>query len=465
MRLLLFLVTWLAISPSEVIANDRIRYRTPGTGTTDTVPKPAPVPAQTTPSPFRSIVKKKPKVDDKMARHSMESFSRKSHKKSSKSKTVVHKAMNFRQPGMHAKMRNHSASKKIRRMDHRSGTKKKGEMSNKKNSKNVFSKKSSSKGKKSKSKGKNKGKSKGKSKSKESSTPPSPPSIAPIAPPSNGITECVPTSGECISSFRDLNQAFASAGENEVIAICSDTTISAQSMLSPIRQSGVTLCCFDQDCRINLENEASLRVFGESFTISNLRLSGGTAGLLGGQLTIRGRGDHLIESSIFENAASGEAAVYIETMGTLTVTTSEFVESSSAGLVVLNAGLVQVEAAIFSSNGAEGMQTTWNDRRDTATAGQNIDVTNSIFTSNGGDGLVATNLGKLPKLSITFSYFVLNGNRAGTFCCATEYDAFVLSSNSGFDNMASVCQGFLVYGIGPGQTDTCFPIEASDPQV
>lgn len=244
----------------------------------------------------------------------------------------------------------------------------------------------------------------------------------------------------------------------------------ASSSLAPITASRVTLCCIgsEANCRITLNNGededslATLAVSGNSLTMSNISVFGGAVGLPRGQLTITGGGNHLIDRSTFEDSMSGSAAVYVETTGSLLVRNSEFTSSSSTGLYIMNASRVRIDTSIFSSNLFEGIVTIWDTNRsaDSATEGQDIEITNSIFTNNGFYGLLATNLGTRPRVSITLSSFTLNGNAGSTFCCASDYEILILSGNSGFGNISPDCDGFVFFGLNGSGNDLCLPFEA-----
>ena len=285
-----------------------------------------------------------------------------------------------------------------------------------------------------------------------------PPTMSPSLP-SSPTRSCQPTSGVCLRSFDAMNEAFATARPNEVISICPQASILAETRLSPIQASGVTLCCPDANCIITLE-DSTLLVVGDSFTISNIHISGGNVGTPGGQLTVVGGGRHLIESTVFENSASGDAAVYVETVGNLMIRNSEITGSSNVGLVVADASQVRVDTSIFSDNLLDGMRATWKSdgSRDLTTEGQDIGITNSIFTNNGATGLLATNMGTLPKLSVTLSFFQLNEGSGASFCCSPEYDSLELGGNSGFGNTASDCDAFLLYGFGDNESDVCLAL-------
>ena len=182
-------------------------------------------------------------------------------------------------------------------------------------------------------------------------------------------------------------------------------------------------------------------------------------------MTVVGGGSNLIENYLFENSRSGESAVYVETAGNLTIRNSEIAGSTNVGLVVVDATEVRVDTSIFSDNFSDGMKATWKSRRprDLARQGQVIAITNSIFSNNGPTGFLATNLGTLPKLSVTLSFFQLNAGSGASFCCSPEYGSLELGSNTGFGNTASNCGDFLLYGFGTEEATTCLALDTRFP--
>ena len=103
----------------------------------------------------------------------------------------------------------------------------------------------------------------------------------------------------------------------------------------------------------------------------------------------------------------------------------------------------------------------WPPERDLETEGQVITVMKSIFADNDGryGGLVASNLGTLPKLSILQNEFTGN-KRAGELCCPEYFGEIVLSGNTGASEPdEGECGGFRIWTYPGTQVMYCLDID------
>ena len=225
-----------------------------------------------------------------------------------------------------------------------------------------------------------------------------------------------------------------------------------------ISTPGVTLCCQGgmNDCRIQLLGETTtLTVTGESFTLSNISLMGGGYVYPASQLTIMSNGTHTIDGCGFYHDPNngGQGMVYINTLGDVVIRNSVFAHGY-AGLGITNAATVTIQSTEFRNNTSHGLLTELQPPRNLGTDGQILYITNSAFVENKGSGILSTNLGLLPRLSILETEFSWEGpdpyyGAAGTFCCPESYGEINFVGNFGTPNSTYdnpyTCNGFFFW--------------------
>jgi len=269
---------------------------------------------------------------------------------------------------------------------------------------------------------------------------------------------CEPTLGLCVEGESDLRKALDTTDKNTIVAICPATTLSLTSRIE-ISAPSVTLCCQGgtNDCRIQLLGETtSLVVTGESFTLSNITLTGGGYGYPATQLTITSNGTHTIDGCGFyhDPNVGGQGMLYINTLGDVVIRNSVFAHGY-AGLSITNAATMTIQSTEFRNNSHYGLLTEFQPPRSLDTDGQILRIANSAFVENQGTGILSSNLGLLPRLSILETEFSGNGQEpyygtAGTFCCPESYGEINFRGNFGTQNDrpnedGDTCNGFFFW--------------------
>ena len=290
-----------------------------------------------------------------------------------------------------------------------------------------------------------------------SSPSPSPVPSPGTAPPS---PECIPTAGTCVSTAVDL--ATQANVANAVVALCAPSIITTDSAIA-IAESSVTVCCAAADltqCVLQSSGTDSiLSVTGSSITLRDLSFLDGQGNITtGGNVAIRGNGDHVISNCAFVNGVASEAGgnLFVDTNGSILLDGSLVANGRSGrnggGMFVQNAQTVTLRNSLFQSNTAAGgtgggfFSVVVNP----SDPGQQVTIENTDFTSNSaaiGGGFFVTQLGTLPTLSILNSDFSSNVGTdaagAGALAVSLNQLKLVIVGGSGTGNQAPICPDIL----------------------
>ena len=275
----------------------------------------------------------------------------------------------------------------------------------------------------------------------------------------------------CIRQARDLIVAATTTDDNTVITICDSTTIPLESGIH-ISASNVTLRCEDKDCRIEL-GEANMIVTGDSFTLSAIDFTEGS-GYPASQLAITGNGAHLIEGSGFYNGRGGLGMLCINTLGDAVIRNSDFCYGY-IGLGIINAGKVTIESSAFRGNDKYGLYTDLEPPRSPESDHQTLNIQNSVFVQNKRTGIMSSNLGLVPTLSIIDTEFSGNGDEglgpyygmAGDFSGLASFKEVIVSGNFGTNQpsgSSNTCDGFFFepYHTDEGEDLSIYCIDIDD---
>lgn len=270
--------------------------------------------------------------------------------------------------------------------------------------------------------------------------------------------ECIPTSGQCASTFSELEQALAGASANDIVAICgNDIPIQTEyALLVPVNKPNLSLCCLGPGQCIIMSNgnDRNLEVLGTDFTAQGIDFVDGTdvLGDGGGNVIIDAVGNHEIVDCSFRNGASSDGGnLAVRKADNFFLAKSSFINGATSGL----GGGVDVD--VLGSFKVEGC--SFENNRANSGGGfhvrnaQEISVKNSHFNSNEakfGGGFFASGLNEirsLEVLSCTFDGNVANTSGGGAGKAnlpSVEQFAINLSGNSGSGNIGTdECDGFV----------------------
>lgn len=294
--------------------------------------------------------------------------------------------------------------------------------------------------------------------------------------PSPAPTNCEPTSGDCVSTLSALVNELNRAEPDSTISICDGTTITSNSIIT-INQDSTTLCCEGSDCALASNgNDSVLFVQGQSVTLQDLRFENGYSSRFnGGNVAIQADGDHLITRCDFVGGFTFETGgnLFVETKGTVTIEESSFIDGGAGkaggGVAVLDASSVVIRMSTFANNEAvNGGGFFSNVDPDQPSLSQDIVIEDSGFVGNtatAGAGLLVSELGSLPSLSIINSEFITNealeAGGAGVILVPLDTLDLELRGNIGVDNTGTRCQDFLTVLSDNASSSNCIAVDES----
>jgi len=307
---------------------------------------------------------------------------------------------------------------------------------------------------------------------------PSGPTPGPTPTPSS---ECVPTTGPCVSTFTELEQAVASASSDDVIALCGNNVPIIAETAILVDQPSLSLCCSGMDSCImeSSGNDRNLMVTAPDFTVQDIIFANGTSSSDGGNMIIDAAGSHQIIGCEFRNGKAGVNGgnLAVEQADTLTIMGTSFVNGTAGDLgggANINASRWFADECTFKANSAfaGGGLNTWFSPIE-------ISIKDTVFDSNfaeTGGGYFASALGDLRSLEILGCTF--DDNEGGGAGHANLDDLSKLdlriSGNDGSGNVGDdffECDDFLFNYIYPpacvGLTDdiTSLPGPTAAPTV
>lgn len=253
---------------------------------------------------------------------------------------------------------------------------------------------------------------------------------------------CVPTSGSCIASLVELQDAAASAVNGNVLTLCRNTTIVTTSTIT-LTPSDLILCCEDKTTKESCVLEGSgedqiLVVSGDNFVLSGVTFRGGgrSEGNFGGNLNVRGLGSHTVVDCQFEGGLGGNAYFsnnsaekIIDQVVLLRSRFSTGQTYAASGAITESSKTLVQDCEFIGNEGETG-----------ALFGEDVEIYASKFVGNTGGGVVVSALGGLIKLDVILSVFENNG---GTIAYVSDGNINVLCGNQGSSNGGSFfCDGF-----------------------
>ena len=150
--------------------------------------------------------------------------------------------------------------------------------------------------------------------------------------------ECIPTSGQCASTFSELEQALAAASANDIVAICgNDIPITTEYALL-VDKPNLSLCCLGlgQCIILSIGTDRNLKVTGSDFTAQGIDFVDGKVDILGesgGNMIIDAVGNHEIVDCSFQNGESGDGGnLAVKKADNLVLTKSSFTDGNTTGL-------------------------------------------------------------------------------------------------------------------------------------
>ena len=287
--------------------------------------------------------------------------------------------------------------------------------------------------------------------------------------------------GPCVSTFDELLIAFADVTANDVIALCGDISTLSEPV---VRADNLTICCEDhsQPCSLtavgnhrNLVTEgASIRLQGITFRdgapLDNSDIDSSICGanvvIDAGHLVIDGAGACTIENCKFLNGSCPGfkygGNLFIRSLtGSVRLERSDFWNGHAdfGGGALVNASLVEVTDCVFANNSGTALVTV-SSRSGPFDPSLDLQVESSAFYDNFGSrggGILASGIGKLPKLSVVNCLFERNvasdnGGVMEALFPETKNVDVTLLDNSGEDNVSlgsepHTCNGFsLILG-------------------
>ena len=290
-----------------------------------------------------------------------------------------------------------------------------------------------------------------------------PPSLEPSPMPSNTPTiECTSTVGPCVRTFAEFFNVLDLAGDNDVVALCSDLIIRSEPIVRP---ANLTLCCatVPKCTLIAAGGHRNLLVVGRNFRVHGIHFLNGTSNNIdagngcGANVAIVADGDHDIVDCIFQGAKCASfgygGSLYVNSpTGSLTIRNSIFTnnQASFGGAVAVEAPVFKASDCIFEENSGSAVVSLLRLNRDPS---QDITFERSSFINNEGDyggGFLASGIGDMPKLSVLSCLFhgnvATSGGGAGAAFPGLNVLDLKLFNNSGDSNLgvADECDGFLV---------------------
>jgi hypothetical protein len=221
-----------------------------------------------------------------------------------------------------------------------------------------------------------------------------------------------------------------------------------------------------------------LVINADAVTLQDLTIMGGTSDANGGNVIITGSGIHrIINTTISGGQAGGDGGnIYVETDATVRVEGSTIVNGTAAdrggGLAIVGAGAVEIVETDFIGNMAPNGAGLYSQALDAQDAGQLSVIDSSRFignsaTSGVGGGVLFTELGLLPSISIIATEFTDNSateaGAAGAIISFLNNTELTLESNTGSNNAGVSCNGILAVESATSTDPICLEVTDNFP--
>lgn len=260
---------------------------------------------------------------------------------------------------------------------------------------------------------------------------------------------CIPTTGSCIASDAGLQDAASSAGDGDVLSICSGTTISATSTIT-LTARDLTLCCEDttkESCVV--EGSGSVRILeatGDNFVFSGITFRGGGLPVVDALSSI------IIVDCQFEEGDAGDRERQFFFGGTeVTMLRSRF--SNAFGTTSFKTWALSAKTLVQECEFEENA---------IAISADVIEIYASKFIGNKRTPLFVSAFGEIPKLDVVLSVFEDNTGGAGFLnrrggtnlnlrLCGNQGSGNTATPTQNFD-----CDGF--YGVYDQGTEICVAV-------
>jgi hypothetical protein len=293
-------------------------------------------------------------------------------------------------------------------------------------------------------------------------------------------TRCAPTVGPCLNSAADAQTTFAALTDSSTVAFCGGASLVLATALT-VGAADTTICCASVTSTCVLEasgTDRALVINADSVTLQDLTIMGGSSDANGGNVIITGAGTHrIINTTISGGQANGDGGnVYVETDATVRVEGSTIVDGTAAGngggLAIVGAGAVEIVETDFIGNMAPQGAGLYSQALDAQDAGQLSVIDSSRFignsaTSGVGGGLLFSQLGLLPSISILATEFTDNSateaGAAGAIVSFLNNTELTLESNTGGNNAGGPCNGFLAVESPTSTGTTCLGVTDNFP--